>query len=95
MMIVTEKTPSQVSFFVYSAKRTISRAPRRSSETKVSGYSKPSPFGQSYKGLCRTKVWKRQKRKFVIWEIILRDFWGAILRPLVTPYRRSDANDRV
>jgi hypothetical protein len=21
----------------------------------------------------------------VIWEIILRDFWGAILRPLVTP----------
>jgi hypothetical protein len=30
----------------------------------------------------------------VIWEIILRDFWGAILRPLVTPYRRSNANAR-
>jgi hypothetical protein len=24
----------------------------------------------------------------LIWEIILRDFWGAILRPLVMPYRR-------
>jgi hypothetical protein len=23
--------------------------------------------------------------QFVNWEIILRDFWGAILRPLVTP----------
>jgi hypothetical protein len=31
----------------------------------------------------------------VIWEIILRDFWGAILRPLVTPYRRWNANARV
>jgi hypothetical protein len=30
----------------------------------------------------------------VIWEIILRDFWGDILRPLVTPYRRSNANAR-
>jgi hypothetical protein len=28
----------------------------------------------------------------VIWEIILRDFWGDILRHLVTPYRRSNAN---
>jgi hypothetical protein len=31
----------------------------------------------------------------VNWEIILRDFWGAILRPLVTPYRRWNANARV
>jgi hypothetical protein len=30
----------------------------------------------------------------VIWEIILRDFWGAILHPLVTPYRRSNVNAR-
>jgi hypothetical protein len=29
-----------------------------------------------------------------IWEIILRDFLGDILRPLVTPYRRSNANAR-
>jgi hypothetical protein len=33
--------------------------------------------------------------EIVIWEIILRDFWGAILRPLVTPYRRRNANARV
>jgi hypothetical protein len=31
----------------------------------------------------------------VIGEIILRDFWRAILRPLVTPYRRWNANARV
>jgi len=35
------------------------------------------------------------EQKFVNWEIILRDFWGAILRPLVTPYRRWNANARV
>jgi len=34
------------------------------------------------------------KKATVIWEIILRDFWGDILRPLITPYRRSDANAR-
>ena len=33
-------------------------------------------------------------RRIVIWEIILRDFWGDTLRPLVTPYRRSNANAR-
>jgi hypothetical protein len=30
----------------------------------------------------------------VIWEIILRDFWGAIFRHLITSYRRSNANAR-
>jgi hypothetical protein len=29
------------------------------------------------------------------WKIILRDFLGAILRPLVTPYRRWNSNPRV
>jgi hypothetical protein len=32
--------------------------------------------------------------EIVIWEIILRDSWGAILRPLVMPHRRSNANAR-
>jgi hypothetical protein len=31
----------------------------------------------------------------VICEIILRDSWGAILRTLLTPYRRWNANARV
>jgi hypothetical protein len=31
----------------------------------------------------------------VIWGIILRVFWGAILRPLVATYRRWDTNARV
>jgi hypothetical protein len=31
----------------------------------------------------------------VILEIILRDFWGAILRPLVARYSRWIANARV
>jgi hypothetical protein len=30
----------------------------------------------------------------VILGIILRDFWDTILRPLVTHYRRSNANAR-
>jgi hypothetical protein len=38
------------------------------------------------------KLWQRKELSGVIWEIILRDFLGAILRPLIMPYRRSNAN---
>jgi hypothetical protein len=31
----------------------------------------------------------------VNWGIILRDSWGAILRAVLTPYRRWNANARV
>jgi hypothetical protein len=42
-----------------------------------------------YDGL---KVERWRSSEFLTWEIILRDFWGDILRPRVTPCRRSNAN---
>jgi hypothetical protein len=55
----------------------------------------PSPLLMYHKGRYVT-IWGREgDGEIVIWEIILRDFWGAILRPLVMAYRRSDANARV
>jgi hypothetical protein len=55
---------------------------RQVSESDIDrrGYAKASPFDQSYKGLCRTKSGDANSGLFVIWRIILRDFWCDILR---------------